>query len=275
MKNKNWAGLSSINIELSSRCNARCWCCGRRKIERDYPELANWGDMPFELVEKIAKQLPSKIVVQFHSDGESLLYPRFGEAVSLFQHQIKCVNTNSKLILKKQDEIINVLDTLTISVIEDDPEGKGNDLDIDNQYERVKQFLDIKKDKKPYMIYRLLGKIDNPDRWKKLPGVVATRILHHSMGSFQYTKNPTVPEIGVCLDLLHHLVIDRFGDTFSCARFNPKKFGILGNVNDISLLDIWNSKKRQLWIKHHLEGNRDKVPICKGTKCEFWGVPTG
>ena len=71
-------GLGCVNVELTSRCNKKCWMCGRRKVDKDYPELAlKYGDMDFELVKKIAAQLPANIVVQFHKDGEALLYPRF------------------------------------------------------------------------------------------------------------------------------------------------------------------------------------------------------
>ena len=64
--------------------------CGRRKIDRDYPEIAlHYGDMDFRLVEKIANQLPAGIVVQLHNNGESLLYPRFREAANSFKNQIK------------------------------------------------------------------------------------------------------------------------------------------------------------------------------------------
>ena len=77
-------GLANVNIELTNRCNKKCWMCGRRKVEKDYPELVlNYGDMDFELVARIADQLPPDIVVQLHNNGEGLLYPRFGEAASL------------------------------------------------------------------------------------------------------------------------------------------------------------------------------------------------
>ena len=35
--------------------------CGRRKIDGDFPKIAaNYGDMDFELVKKIANQIPTK-----------------------------------------------------------------------------------------------------------------------------------------------------------------------------------------------------------------------
>ena len=264
--NKCFNGLSTVNVELTSRCNKNCWMCGRRKIDRDYPEIAmNYGDMEFSLVEKIARQLPPGIVVQFHNNGEPLLYPRFGDAISLFSNNIKHIDTNGKLIVEKADEIMDMLDTMTISVFQDDPES-------DEQYELVKQFIDIRGDRKPNLIYRCLGKVDI-ERWKKLPGIVATRILHNPMGSFKYEKNPTVPETGMCLDLLNHLVIDRFGKVSPCVRFDPKRLGVIGDANTTSLVNIWSGKERQKWIKYHIQGKRDKVPLC--SYCEFWGVPTG
>lgn len=265
MEEKNFGGLTIVNVELTSRCSKSCWICGRRKIERDYPELANWGDMDFKLVEKIAKQIPEGIVVQFHNNGEPLLYPRFGEAVSLFKEQIKCVDTNGKLVVEKADEIINNLDTITFSIFENDSEEK-------EQYELIKQFLDIKKDKKPFVVYRCLGNVDT-QKYERLQGIVASRILHHPMGSFGYEKKVTIPEIGICLDLLSHLVIDRFGDVSPCVRFDPKRVGIIGNANKTSLIDIWGSPERKMWIEYHIRGKRDKLPLCR--QCEYWGIPRG
>ena len=263
---KYFNGLYCIHLELTSRCNKNCWMCGRRKIDREYPEIAmNYGDMDFELVKKIAGQLPEGIVVQFHNNGEPLLYPMFGEATRLFKNQIKCVDTNAKLILEKADEIINNLDTITISVIENDPEG-------DEQYGLVKEFLEIKGERKPQVIYRCLGDVDTK-MWRKLDGIIARRILHNPLGSFKYKKSPTVPEIGICLEILNHMAINRFGKVSVCVRFDPNGLGIIGDTAVDSLVDIWNGPKRKEWIKYHVEGKRDKIPLC--SYCDFWGVPTG
>lgn len=259
-------GLSCVHLELTSRCNKDCWMCGRRKIDRDFPEIAmDYGDMNFELVQKISEQLPDGIVVQFHNNGEPLLYPRFGEAVKLFANQIRCVDTNADLIVHKADEIIENLDTITISVFEGDSEG-------DKQYELVKTFLKIKGNRKPNIIYRCLGNVDT-ERWEDLDGIIATRALHNPLGSFKYSKNPTIPEIGICLEILNHIAIDRFGRVSMCVRFDPKGLGIIGNAGTDSLSNIWNGPKRKEWMQYHIQGRRDKVPLC--SYCDFWGVPTG
>jgi hypothetical protein len=263
---KSLDGLYCVHLELTSRCNKDCWMCGRRKIDREYPEVAmNYGDMEFDLVRRIAKQLPDGIVVQFHNNGEPLLYPKFGEAVRLFKNQIKCVDTNAKLLVEKADEVVGNLDTITVSVIENDPEG-------DEQYELVRKFLEIKGKKKPLVIYRCLGEVDT-ERWKKLNGIIATRVLHHPLGSYKYKKPPTVPEIGICLEVLNHMAINRFGEVSICVRFDPKRLGVIGDASVDTLLDIWNGPKRKEWVEHHIQGRRDKMPLC--SHCDFWGVPTG
>ena len=259
-------GLTVANVELTNRCNKDCWMCGRRKIDREHTRNAlDYGDMDFSLVESVSSQLPEGIVVQLHDNGEPLLYPRFKEAVSLFKRQIRCMDTNGKLIVERADEIIGSLDTLTISVFENDIEGE-------EQYELIGEFLKIKGDRNPSVIIRCLGQVDL-ERYRKFGCVIATRILHSPLGSFQYKKNPVVPEIGICLDLLGHMVIKRDGRVSMCVRFDPEGLGVIGDCRQAPLVDIWNGPKRKEWVRSHIAGKRREVPLC--SRCEFWGVPTG
>ena len=260
-------GLTTVNVELTSICNKNCWMCGRRKIDKEYPELAfNYGNMNFELVEKIASELPSGIVVQLHNNGEPTMYPYLEKAIKLFNRQITNFVTNGKLLMEKADEIIGNLDTMAVSVIENDPDG-------DEQYDVLCRFLEIKKDRKPHTILRLNGDIDNVERYEKLGLVCARRILHAPEGSFNYKKDPTIPEIGICLDFLNHLAINKDGIASICVRFDPKRLGVIGDVNKQSISEIWNSSKRKEWLDYHKTGERNKVPLC--SLCQFWGVPTG
>jgi len=262
----NFNGLTTVNVELTSLCNKNCWMCGRRKTERDYPELVlKYGHMDFELVEKIANELPPGIVVQLHNNGEPLLYPRFGEAAKLFDKQIKNIVTNGKLLVEKAEEIIDNLDTIAVSIIENDDEA-------DEQYEILKKFLEIKGDRKPYTVLRLNGDVD-PERYEALGLTIVSRTIHSPMGSFNYRKSPTIPEVGMCLDFLNHLAINKDGDVSICVRFDPKRLGVLGNVNEESLSDIWNGEKRMKWKELHMQGRRKEIPLC--AYCHFWGVPTG
>ena len=293
----NWYSAPSvINIELTNICSKSCWMCGRRKLEKDYPDIANFTKhMPLELVYKILDQVPNGIIVQFHNSGDPLCYNYLKKALTYRKDIIRCFNTNGKLLIEKANEIIDNMETLTISVIENDSEG-------DKQYEIVKEFLKIKGDRKPFMIYRLLGDVgkldslkahkeleqyssftkladvlvqrqEKIDRWYKLSGIIATRILHSPEGSFNYTKKVTIPETGICQDLLLHIVINVEGKVSICVRFDPKGYGIIGDINKETLFDIWNSEKRKYYIQEHLKGNRNCNELCK--ICHFYGIPKG
>ncbi|KKR37509.1 MAG: hypothetical protein UT71_C0025G0003 [Parcubacteria group bacterium GW2011_GWF2_40_10] len=262
---QNLAGLANVNIELTSRCNKSCWMCGRRKIEGS-DKAIKYGDMDFNLVKKIAKQLPSNISVQFHRDGEPLLYSNFGRAIKLFNNQITNVVTNGKLLLEKFDEVVGNLDTMAISVFEGDTEQE-------EQLEIIKKFLARKKDKKPFVSIKLVGNV-NSEKYQNLGTLVIRRVLHNPMGNFEYQKkNPTIPEIGICLDFLRHMCINREGKISICVRFDPEGIGVIGNANKESLLEAWNSSKRLGWLELHKQGKRGQIPPCK--KCQYWGVPTG
>ncbi len=257
--------LGTINIELTSRCNKNCWMCGRRKVDREYPELAlDYGDMDFGLVEELSRQIPPGIVVQFHRDGDALMYPRFGEAVSLFPKNIRNIVTNGKLLVAKAGEIIDNLETLSISIFE-------NDEEAEEQKELIAEFLSIKGIRKPYVTLRLIGEVDQTP-YEKFGQRFVRRVLHNPMGSFGYVKrSPCVPEIGICWDFLQHPCINRKGDMYICVRFDPSGLGRLGNVSQQSVEEMWNGEQRRHWLALHVAGRRNEVPLC--SKCEYWGVP--
>ena len=240
--------------------------CGRRKLEREHPELCDWGDMPYEMVEEVRRQTPSGIIIQFHNNGEPLLYPELGKVLNLFKDNIRCFNTNGKLLLDKSDEIIGNCETLTISVIQDDEEAY-------EQYRLVSSFIGRKGIRKPLVIFRLLGKVDNGERWERLPGIIAKRVLHDPDGSRNYERRVTIPETGICLDLLTHLAISRKGDVSVCVRFDPEGHGILGNIKDFTLEQIWNGSRRKHFIQTHLDGHRDFLHLC--SRCDYFGIPRG
>ena len=258
-------GVSTINVELTSRCNKNCWICGRRKVDREYTELTlDYGDMEFNLLKDIANQVPENIVVQFHRDGEALLYPRLGAALRLFPNNIRNLVTNGKLLIEKADEIIDNIETLSISIFEKDEEAE-------EQREIIKKFLMLKQDRKPYVTLRLIGNVD-AGQYEHFGQRFVRRVLHAPMGSFGYVKKtPTIPEIGICWDYIQHPCINYKGDFSICVRFDPERIGVLGNIKNETLSDMWYGEKRAKWTKLHVCGKREEVPLC--ARCEYWGVP--
>jgi radical SAM protein with 4Fe4S-binding SPASM domain len=260
-----------INIELTSACNKGCFMCGRRKKEKEDPAYYDKYSqhMPFPLLEKLAKELKGKqVLLQFHWDGDPTVYPRLGDALKLFEGNIRCFNTNGKLIVKKADEIIDNLETLTLSTFE-------GDWEREEQWKTLQKFLEIKGDRKPNIVIRRLGNI--PSKWMKRYEdtglLMADRILHAPEGSFKYTKKTTKPEYGICLEALMHPAINVNGNMSQCVRYDPDENNIMGNVRTSTIEEIWNGEKRKQWLEWHISGQRHKHPMC--SKCEFWGIPRG
>jgi radical SAM protein with 4Fe4S-binding SPASM domain len=243
--------------------------CGRRKIEKYHPHLAVWGDMPFEMVEKIAAQTPPGVFVQLHNNGEPLLYPELKKAIKLFSHCHTGLDTNGKLLAKKAYELIGNIDTLTISVI-------PKDIERQEQIVQIERFLLLKEDKKPLVTFRFLGRARETlinYLAVKHKCLMTHRVLHSPMGSFNYQRVPIKPEFGICTEMLHKLSIDRYGNVSPCVRFDPKKKNVIENINNKPLETIWNSYTRHRWLAFHKQGRRNKVPLC--AKCHYWGVPRG
>jgi radical SAM protein with 4Fe4S-binding SPASM domain len=269
--------------------------CGRRKLEKEHPELCNFGDIEWLTLEKIANQIPTNIITAFYFNGEPLLYEKLPQALTLFNQNIRVFDTNAKLLEKRIFELIGRVETITISVIENDDEG-------DEQFQIVSRTLEKLKNleiTKPRFVFRLLGNVgkvpsykyddDISDedillnekaregRWyelaRKYNVTIAKRILHAPEGSFNYTKETTIPEEGFCYEILSKLVIDRFGNVYPCVRYNPLKLNLLGNINAINLEEMWNGKLRLAYVDKHIKGLRSEVPLCK--TCDYWGYPRG
>ena len=181
-------GLCNVNVELTDRCNKNCWMCGRRKRERENLKI-QYGDMDFALVESIAQQLPLGIVVQLHNNGEALLYPQLRDAISAFDNQLTNIVTNGKLLVEKADEIIGNLDTMALSIIE-------NDSEVDEQFDIFRQFVKLKGDKKPFIIFRIVGNVSKciVNAYKEFKFPMTHRILHSPDGSFDYEQKPMIPD---------------------------------------------------------------------------------
>lgn len=265
-----FGGLTCVNIELSSICSKNCSVCGRRKLDREYPEkILQYGNMSIELMNKIAEQLPkSKLLLQLHFNGESLEHSQLGNALQIFKNHIRCLNTNGQLLLKKFDDIIDNLDTITISTLETDDTWY-------QQYEILKEFLNKKGNRKPWVIIRCTGNISNERRklYEELNCLIADRILHNPMGSYNYTHSVVVPEHGICLEIISKMVIDKNGIVRACARFDYNDENIIGDINKETLLEIWNGEKRQNLLQKHIDNRRREIPFCN--KCHFYGIPRG
>lgn len=260
------SGLSQINLELSSRCNKTVLCafCGHQDANIN-PGLV-YGDIEFSLLERVRSQLTPGIVVQFHRDGEPTVYPRLRDALSLFSGFVTSVVTHGENLVRRANDLINLCTTLTVSVFRGDPDGPM-------QFEIVKEFLRLKGVQSPMVLIKIVGDYPNSP-WEDLHVPIIRRLIHQPTGNTKYAHHaPTIPEVGICLDALHHPSIDWRGRVFLCNRLDPADANYLGSLREQSLESIWNGERRRVWVLAHSQGRRDLASdLCK--TCTFYGVPS-
>lgn len=257
--------FSMLNIELTTKCNKSCSFCfsAKQRGKNGYQS----GDMDYNLLIDIIRQFKGN-VIQFHRDGEPLLYKRFKDlSAYLWAYQeifpVTNIVTNGKLLYEKRHELVNSFTTITVSVFEDDKK----------QFETITNFVGYNYRRYrlnyPIVYIKFLEDYYNPD-FEKMGLKVLRRAIHNEI---QKDIDESVSEIGICLDFLNKPSITWQGDLLICNRYDPNRIGKIGDVNKQSLKEIWDSDIRHEWLEYHKKGQRDKIPLCKD--CNYWGIPKG
>ena len=263
------AGLNQINLELQAKCDKHTLCgfCGH---QNDKINPVKKDEINFSLLCKIRDQLPKGIVVQLHRDGEPTLYRRLGDALLALSDFIVSIVTHGENLVRKAPEIIDRCNTVTVSVFKGDP-------DQELQYNTLKEFLRLKGDHRPMVNIKVVGEMtqDMEIMYGHLGVPILRRLLHIPTGNNKYFRGtPTIPETGICLDFLSHPSVDWRGILRVCSRMDPRDEGVLGDLNESTLDELWNSDKRMTWLDAHKKGKRNAAaPLC--ANCLYYGVPTG
>lgn len=261
-------GLSKIFIEWTSRCDKThlCSMCGHQSQEIN-PNL-RFGNMSLGLMEELRGQLPRGIEVAFHKDGDPLAHSHVREAIDIFSGLVSTVVTHGLNLGRKADQIIGRCSTVVVSVFRGDP-------DRDAQLQSIKEFCEAKGNRLPRLIVKIVGDMSESESsvyWQYADQVIH-RLIHVPIGNSKYAHRfPTIPESGICQDLLHVPSVAWDGRVFLCNRLDVHDAGFIGDATAQSLDEIWNGPIRQGYLQKHLIGQRTEVPPC--ATCEYYGVPT-
>ena len=262
------SGLAQLNIELCSRCDKTHLCpmCGHQN-----PDVnpITYGDMDFELLKKIRAQVEPGITISLHRDGEPTAYPRLREALVLFSDFTTSMVTHGLNLSRQKDDIIGRVTSCTISVFRGDP-------DAGLQLASIKDFLETKGNQAPQVQIKIVGDISPEELapYEALNVPILRRLIHVPISNAKYAhRNPTRPEVGICLDALHRPTVDWRGRMYLCNRLDPHEHTAIGDLNTHTLDAIWNGPKRLNMIEAHKIGRRDLAnPLCGS--CLHWGTPS-
>ena len=245
--------FSFIDINPTELCNRKCVFCPRHDPNK-YPNqnLHMEIDTAHKMREELEK-LNWNGTINICGNGEPLLHKNIVDLVKAFGDKIKIeITTNG--------------DFLTVDLIKQLYESKLNFMVI-SMYdgpEQVEYFTSLfdesSIDKSKYILR---------DRWYGEDEEYGL-ILTNRAGFFDWNKN-----IGIgkqCFYMHYSMQIDWNGDVLSCCHDTYEKTRTFGNVNDETLLDIWNSN---MWSKSRKllgDGKRIELPC---NKCDASGIIHG
>ena len=277
-----------LDIEVSSHCNLKCPFCSRtQRIEK-----GTWrkpGNIDFELYKKIIDDMSKNGVYALNLNviGEPLLHKNLGEMVAYAK--LKGIidiffHTNGVLLNEKRsrDLISSGLDKLIISF--DSPYKKKYEkvrtgAKYEQVLENVKRFKAIREE---------MGSITPVTRinFIKLPGVTEKEIndmvelfspIVDSIGLLDYIESDnSIRQTGkfkegyrsnfVCSQLLTRLTVYDDGRVFPCCSDYDDELP-LGDINNQTLQEIWNSDELNHIRKKHFEGKFYELSAC--AKCDY------
>lgn len=277
-----------FNIEPTNYCNLSCSMCPR-ELNRPF------GYMDVSLFQKIIDEsilYEKRLIITVNKDGEPLLHPELPKMIKYAKdkkaaHKINFYTNGILLSETKSLELINSgLDTIHISI---DAFSKGTYKKIKNIQklevveENVKRLVGLKKklrSKAPLVIVKIIHTPDTQseikpfiNKWKDIADFVEIGEFHtwdgtlNGSSSFNPNNSPNGINRYPCTFLWYNPVILWDGRVTTCCVDYQGK-GIIGDIKENTLAEIWQGDALQKIRRAHLEGLYNTIPLC--SKCQFW-----
>ena len=294
LKGAKGMSVKEVNIEFNSQCNLRCQFCS---LDHNKPK----DIISAEILEKLLtgfitdKRYASVKRINLYNGGEVLLHPKRMEMFAILKKYKDLAKqkgfhfpeihllTNGMLLREKLAvEIIalDVVDLLGISFDGGTPEAfeeMRTNAKWDVFYDNIKAFDKIRKEKnsavKMSAISCIPGDKSRSLKWMhpqfqelyKLLDWYELRRLHNWAGDIEEFKVPEKKHKIGCSLLMEQMVLLPNGDvTICCNDLNSKS--VIGNILKTDFMDIYNCEQRVRFLKLHLQGKKDQIPLCKN--CE-------
>lgn len=292
---KSHTTIREINIEFTSYCNLRCTFCS---LDHEKPKIR----ISPTLLEKFFTNLVSdkrfrKVeVIHLHNGGETLLHPEIAELLGIIKKHkdlahkqgkkfpIVHLLTNGTPLNEKKS--LEVIDSQSIDVMEFSMDGGGPErfeamrirAKWDSFYQNIKFFCEENKKRGNHIKTNIISVIDSKNSLKtdwmdnqfiEVLNMVDTYELRHPHtwagevdieGDSSNSKNK--PHKVGCGLLMHQLVFLPNGDvSVCCVDLNSK--GVIGNINNNNLFEIYNSNLRKKWLKLMFKRRKSEIELCK------------
>ncbi|MBI5375566.1 MAG: radical SAM protein [Candidatus Schekmanbacteria bacterium] len=279
--------LLTLLIEFTPICNLKCRMCTLDHSQK--------GFMDPLLLEEIVKQISDDSKynidnISLWQGGETLLHPKFGLMLDILAKAKKrskvfpkiALLTNATVLDEKKTDIILTSDAVDLMLFSVDGGTKESfeDLRVGAKWDEVlnninhflKQNRDLKKNIRTGIISIIKPGLQLSEEFKKLVNSVdeyMPRSMHSWDGSEELgieTDACKEEKYGLCYFVLRELVVHWDGNVSPCC-IDLNKRGILGNLNNNSLYEIYHSANRKFMIDKMQKKLRKEIELCK--KCNL------
>lgn len=275
-----------MDIEVTNNCNLKCPMCART-VRIKCGKWRNTRNLDYNTFKKMIDEGTKKglCAINLNNLGEPLLNPELAKMVKYAKEKgILDVffHTNAVLLNEERSRaLIDAgLDKLIISF--DSPyKEKYEKIRIGTTFEKVleniKRFAEIKKEMNKITPITRINFIQFPDtKQEEIDDLIKLMTpMVDSIGLLEYidpykktdkkfTKDYTSKFI--CPQIISRLSIWEDGKIFPCCMDYDGEL-CLGNINETTLTQAWNSEKMKEIRKKHFQGKFFEIPAC--AKCEF------
>ncbi|MVX62333.1 radical SAM protein [Clostridium chromiireducens] len=297
----------AVFIEPTNFCNFRCTPCAHGQ-EKNRNDLKPFRHIDMDLYKKMIYELrdwegEKLSLLRLTALGEPLLHPDICNMIKIAKdadvaEKLDLFSNGSLLTEEICEKFVEYgLDAIRFSIYsvldERHKEVTRNDVDIEkirDNIARLRKIRDSKGATKPYIFVKMFDTYSSEndkfiDMYKDIADEVGFEKVHDAtkyndsdlIGS--YYKNPedakrtrdefekSLNNLKACSRPFMALVICSGGDVVMCTHDAPRATKI-GNANEKSLKEIWNSKELFEFRKMHLTGNKHVNILCKN--CEWF-----
>lgn len=286
-------GPYTVAIDPSNLCNFRCNFCAIQYKE----EKLNFKKqfMSLELFRKIIddlKTFPERLkVLRVNGQGEPLLNPDICEMIRYAKEShvadyIEMITNGSKLNPELNRKLIDSgIDRIRISIEALDQEGyqsiSGTKIDFEQFLANIKNLHDISGQCEIYckIVDVAVPTEEDKNKFFTMFGEICDRVFidnviplwsdfeelnASAVAGGKGVHGQKVENVTVCPYSFYSLIINPDGEVTACCADWKRKL-VFGNLQETSLLEIWQGKKlRDFWIQM-LKGNKSQYEMC--AKC--------
>lgn len=279
----------TFNIIPNNYCDFKCAYC-QQSLPKEEAEkvLGRKTNMSFETFKNAVdgmNNFKSKFkVFNFCGTGETILTPDLPQMIAYAKEKnvaerLNIVTNGYSLTKEKSNALINAgLDSLRISIQGLDAKQykqmSNVDVDFDKLVQQIKYFYDNRRDCQVHIkIIDIALKQYTEQDFYNMFGDISTSIAVEYFIPNQQIASAKVnmrdrditvhgkekKEVKVCFSAFYALTLFMNGEVAPCCIANPPIF--LGNVNEMSVYNMWNSPKYRNFIKAQLK-DRSKIKGC-------------